>query len=122
MNNDDSLKELRAYKVGYDLGWYRAFESISNDLTEIADAMLNSATFRQIQRENSDKPIFLAKILNIQQEIKDMRNEHMPTLLLEREKINEIAGIIAKLPDGVFQNLTFDNVSQNLIEQSNGGK
>lgn len=118
MSNDDSLKELRAYKVGYDLGWYRAFESISNDLKEVADAILNSATFRQIQRETSDEPIFLAKILNIQQEIKDMRNEHMPTLLLEREKINEIAAIIAKLPDGAFQNITFDNVDQNLIERS----
>lgn len=98
----DSLKELRAYKIGYDLGWYRAHEALANELTEIADAILNSATFKQIEEEKHDRPIFLAKILGIQQQIAEMRNEHMPVLLLERQRITELAKRIAELPEGVF--------------------
>lgn len=98
----DDLKELRAYNIGYDLGWYRAHESIANDLQEIADAILNSATFREIEREGHDKPIFLVKILNIISEVNTMRNEKMPILLLEREKINEIGNKIANLPPQAF--------------------
>lgn len=100
---DNSFKELRAYNIGYDLGWYRAHEAISNELQEIADAILNSATFKKIERENSDKPIFLAKILDIIAQMNEMRNEKMPVLLLERKKINEIGAKIAKLPEGAFR-------------------
>lgn len=100
--NSDQMKELRAYNIGYGLGWYRAHESIVNDLQEIADAILNSATFKAIELENGDKPIFLAKILNIISELKTMRNEKMPILLLERQKINEIGSKIAKLPAQAF--------------------
>ncbi|HVA10624.1 MAG TPA: hypothetical protein VNG32_00460 [Candidatus Dormibacteraeota bacterium] len=100
---NDSLKELRAYNIGYDLGWYRAHESISNEMQEIADAILNSAIFKEIQREHSTKPIFLAKILDLIMQMNEMRNEKMPVLLLEREKINEIGAKIAKLPVEAFK-------------------
>lgn len=99
---EEKLKELRAYNIGYDLGWYRAHESIVNDLQEIADAMLNSATVRAIEREKGSYPIFLAKILDIISQLTTMRNEKMPVLLLEREKINEIGTLIAKLPEQAF--------------------
>lgn len=121
---DDGLRELRAYKIGYDLGWYRALESVANDLSEITDAIMNSATFKEIEREHHDKPIFLAKIIDIQLQVAGMRNENMPTLLLERKKITEIATRIAKLPDGVFTgqlsienaNMLNENKSKSLVE------
>jgi hypothetical protein len=102
MDDTEQLKELRAYKIGYDLGWYRAHEALAGQLSEVTDAITNSATFQQIEREGGSKPIFLAKILDIQLQIVEMRNENLPTLLLERQKITELASKIASLPDGVF--------------------
>jgi hypothetical protein len=111
MREEDNLKELRAYNIGYDLGWYRAHEAIANDLQELSDAILNSATFKQIEREGQDTPIFLAKIMGIIIEIKTMRNEKMPVLLLERQKINELGERIAKLPPEAFGNpISFGDV------------
>ncbi len=98
------FKELRAYNIGYDLGWYRAMETVSNDLAEIADAILNSATFKEIEQENGDKPIFLAKILGIIDQLKTMRNEKMPVLLAERNKINEIGKLLSSMPPEAFTN------------------
>ena len=88
---EEEMKQLKAYKVGYDLGWYRAYESICVDLGEIADAMLQSAAFQEIQREiGDDKPIFLAKILRIISQVNEMRAESLPTLMVEREAITRL--------------------------------
>lgn len=103
MSKTDELKELRAYNIGYDLGWYRAMESVSGDLQGLADAILNSATLKQIEQEGGDKPIFLARVMDILAQLQTMRNEKMPVLLLERSKINELGSKIKDLPVEAFK-------------------
>lgn len=104
--NEDPLKELRAYNIGYDLGWFRALETVSDDLKKIIDAMQQSYTFQQIESESSNKPIFIMEIMNLIMDIQTMKSEKMPVLLLEREKINEIGKRIEKLPAEAFMDPT----------------
>ena len=88
--DENELKQLKAYKVGYDLGWYRAVEAISSDLQEIVDGILNSATIKRIERENHKKPMFLAKILDIITSLSEMKQEALPTLVVERKAITKL--------------------------------
>lgn len=122
MTEEDPLKELRAYNIGYDLGWYRAHEAISNEMQEIADAILNSATFKAIEAGHGDKPIFLAKILDLITQMNEMRNEKMPVLLLERQKINEIGKRIAKLPPQAFIDPISFTEPKRLTQETTHGK
>lgn len=98
--NDDELRELKAYKMGYDLGWYRATETLKPLLNELWDCMGRSTTWKQIEKEGEkgkDKPIFMTRILAIICELQQIRRETMPALVLEQKAINDMGARLEKL-------------------------
>ena len=98
IDEEDEFKEMRAYRIGFDLGYYRAYESINNTLGNLLDNAFHSATFNQMLEESgSSMPIFMSEIMSIRQELNDMRNERLPLLLAERKEINRISTNIAKI-------------------------
>lgn len=106
--NEEDLRELKAYKLGYDLGWYRACEALKPMLDDMQDCIGNSPTWRQIERESKegkDLPLFMARILGIMGEMADMRREHMPTLVLEQKAINDMGERLEKLTQEDWQAL-----------------
>lgn len=115
--NKDELRELKAYKMGYDLGWCRAAETIHPLLQGLADCMQNSITWRQIEREGKEKdqPIFMAKILSIIEELHQIRREVMPALVLEQKAINEMGARLENLSEQDWKTLSLqDNSSLDL--------
>ena len=114
MGDEEELKELRAYKVGYDLGWYRCAELVDGELQKLVDAMKLSPTFRQIEREAAEakgkRPLLYATILRLIAELGELRREHTPTLLLERKAINELGEKISQLPPEVFEGDNLKNI------------
>ena len=93
----DELRELKAYKMGYDLGWFRATEAIVPLLDELRSCMEHSETWRQIERENSERPFFIARILSTIMELRQINNEQMPAIALEQKAINDMGTRLSKL-------------------------
>lgn len=97
MMDEDELRELKAYKMGYDLGWFRATESIVPLLDDLRGCMEQSATWKQIERDGGEKPIFIARILSTIMELRQIKNEQMPTIVLEQKVINDMGARLSKL-------------------------
>lgn len=111
------LRELKAYKMGYDLGWYRANENLKPILNDLADCMLRSSTWQQIEEEGKegDQPIFMAKILSLISTLEQIRRETMPALVLEQKAINDMGERLESLSKQDWEALaTTDNSSLDL--------
>lgn len=116
MNNDE-LRELKAYKMGYDLGWYRATESIKPLLTKLQDCISKSSTWQQIEKEGrkEDQPIFMAEILSLMDEFNQIRRENLPALVLEQKAINDMGKRLESLSKQEWELLSeVDNSSLDL--------
>lgn len=111
MSEEEELKELRAYKTGYDLGYFRGVEAMSGKIEKIISLMERSATFKQIVDEAKAKgeevPFFFGELLTLIADAKALKNELMPTLLIERRAINDLGERIEALPSEAF---TGDNL------------
>lgn len=117
--NPEDLNELKAYKMGYDLGWYRATEALMPLLHDLEDCMANSATWRQIEKETNEQPIFIARIAGIICDLRQIQNEHMPAIVLEQKAINDMGSKLAKLTKEDWKVLgTVDNSSLDLSRKS----
>lgn len=119
MNNDE-LRELKAYKMGYDLGWYRATESIKPFLTKLQDCISKSSTWRQIEKEGrgKDQPVFMAEILIVMDELNQIRRETMPALVLEQKAINDMGKRLESLSKQEWELLSkVDNSSLDLTNR-----
>lgn len=127
---DDELKELKAYKTGYDLGYYRGMTAMIEPLNKINELITMSSTFKKIQREAQEKgekvPVLFTDIIATIQDAYSLRNELMPTLLIERRAINDLGKRIEALPAEAFTdpNWLTDNINKvNLIDEGEeGGK
>lgn len=122
--NEDDLRELKAYKMGYDLGWYRATESIKPILDRLQNCMANSTTWKQIEKEGKrdDQSMFMAQILNAMAEIQQIRRETMPALVLEQKAINDMGARLEKLSNQDWELLSSkDNSSLDLSNRKEIG-
>lgn len=96
--SEDELRELKAYKMGYDLGWFRASEALESLLTELEECMERSATWKQIEKEGKkNDALFYQRILGILIDLKQIRNEQMPAIVLEQKAINDMGERLKKL-------------------------
>ena len=105
--NQDGLKELRAYKVGYDLGFFRGVEAMSDKVRKIAELIEMSATWKEIEREAKEKgdekiPFLFHELLASVVDANTLKNELMPTLLVEKRAINDLGKRIQALPPEAF--------------------
>lgn len=94
-------EELEAYQVGYNLGWFRALETVNEDLQEIADCILNSATFKQMEEENNheEAPIFFAKIMSLLAELKKLVEDNKE-VFIKMVKPKEVKPILWRAEKG----------------------
>lgn len=92
--NEDDLRELKAYKMGYDLGWFRANEALKPLLDQLQSCISHSHTWQEIEndceKEGRERPLFMAKIIGIIADMEQLRRETMPALVIEQKSINDM--------------------------------
>ena len=75
--SDDDLRELKAYKMGYDLGWFRANEALKPLLIELEDCIMRSNVWKEVEkeceREGRERPMFMARIAALITEMGQIR-------------------------------------------------
>lgn len=125
--SQDGLKELRAYKVGYDLGFFRGVEAMSDKVRKIAELIEMSATWKEIEREAKEKgdekiPFLFHELLASVIDASTLKNELMPTLLVEKRAINDLGKRLQTLPPEAFtgDNLVLDFEKPAELEKGKG--
>lgn len=121
--DEAELRELKAYKMGYDLGWARCSESIMPLLQELQDCMAHSSTWRTIEQESAngqEPPVFMAKIMTVIQELQQLKREMMPALVLEQKAINDMGKRLEALTKMDWEKISQGGLSFKQVEEKNG--
>lgn len=117
--SEDELRELKAYKLGYDLGWFRASEAIKPLLIELEDCIAHSYTWQEVEkeceREGRELPLYMARIAELIADMGQLRREVMPAIVLEQKAINDMGERLEKLSKQEWESLSMkDNSSLDL--------
>lgn len=117
--SEDDLRELKAYKMGYDLGWFRANEAIKPLLMELEECIMASNVWREIEneceREGKERPLFMSRIAGLIADMGQLRRETMPALVLEQKAINDMGERLESLTKQNWETLSMnDNSSLDL--------
>ena len=95
--------ECQAYQAGYNLGWFRALQTINEELKEIADAMMNSSVYQQIVDEHKakgqDPPIHFSQIMGKMWNLKEMENEFAPQVMANKAMLDRLRPELAKIEE-----------------------
>lgn len=118
---ENDLRELRAYKLGYDLGWFRACEAVKPLLEDLQDCLARSATWREIEdeveREDGKRPLYMARVTAILADMNQLRRETMPALVLEQKAINEMGKRLEGLDKQDWESLAATDNSSLVLGQ-----